>query len=57
MLDRFVRQPLELADRINATIDVLDVLIKDIDQTAFGIRNGAELLKIMLGPRASEATV
>jgi len=57
IVDRLVRKPLELVDSIDSTLEVLDTLIKDIDQTAFGLRNAADLLKITLGPRASEATI
>lgn len=57
IVDRLLTEAVDLCSELESTLAIVDTVIKDIDQTAFGLRNATDLLKIALGPRASEATV
>lgn len=56
-LERLFMPVVLKVDELDGLIAQLDTYIKDIDQSAFGLRNATELLKLALGPRASEAIV
>lgn len=53
MIDRVVKTALELQGECAALIDLLDTLIKDIDQSGFGLRNAVEVMKLLDGAKGS----
>ena len=51
MIDRVQKSALSLQAEIQSLLELLDFLIKDIDQTGFGLRNIVEVLKILDGTK------
>lgn len=54
VLDRLLGKSNDFKAQLDHLESVLDVYIKDIDQSAFNLRNTTELLKLFLDRRATE---
>lgn len=44
-----LRGGISLLDRLETGVKVLDMLIKDLDQSGYGLRNSIDILKLLLG--------
>lgn len=48
VVDRLVSPAVDFLDEMESVRDLLDFYIKDIDQTAYSIRNSVDILKLMV---------
>jgi hypothetical protein len=49
MVKRILKLGIELLDRLNKAVSVLDMLVTDIDKSGYGITNSVAILKLLLG--------
>ena len=55
-MDRLISKSIRLQSQIESTQETVDLYIKDIDQTAFGLRNLIDIFKITLDKREVNVT-
>lgn len=53
-VDRVLKQPLAFLSEGEASLDTIDVLVKDLDQASFGLRNMMECLKLLDGSKGGK---
>ena len=51
-VDRVLKTPLAYIEEANSLLDTIDIILKDLDQASFGLRNMLECLKLLDSSRA-----
>lgn len=51
-VDRVLKSPLAYIEEANSLLDTIDILLKDLDQASFGLRNMLECLKLLDSSKA-----
>lgn len=54
VLDKILGKSVKYKAQLDHAEDLIDLYIKDVDQTAFGLRNAVEILKLFLDRRSTE---